>query len=50
MPTIENSSGSARLDGAAVTWAREALRFTPATRSGSPVSACKGFRVNFTLH
>jgi len=49
-PTIESSSGSARLDGAALTWAREALSFTPATRSGSPVSACKGFRVNFTLH
>jgi protein TonB len=49
-PTIQSSSGSPRLDRAAVTWAREALRFTPATRGGSPVGACKGFRVNFTLH
>lgn len=49
-PVIEESSGSSRLDAAALLWAREALRFTPATRGGVPVSACKGFRVNFTLH
>ena len=48
-PTIESGSGSRRLDNAAVTWAREALRFTPATREGRPVSACKGFRVRFSL-
>jgi protein TonB len=49
-PVIDTSSGSARLDAAALTWAREALRFTPATRDGVAIAACKGFRVNFTLH
>ncbi len=49
-PVIDTSSGSARLDAAALTWAREALRFTPATRGGVAVAACKGFRVNFLLH
>lgn len=49
-PTIDRSSGSPRLDRAAVAWAREALRFTPATENGVAVAACKGFRVNFTLH
>jgi len=49
-PTIDKTSGSPRLDRAAVAWAREALRFTPATAGGVPVAACKGFRVNFTLH
>jgi protein TonB len=48
-PTIERSSGSRRLDAAAVLWAREALDFTPATRNGAAVAACKGFRVNFQL-
>jgi protein TonB len=49
-PAIQQSSGSPRLDAAALKWAREALRFTPATRGGVPISACKGFRVNFKLH
>jgi TonB family protein len=49
-PAIETTSGSARLDAAALNWAREALRFTPATQGGAPVAACKGFRVTFTLH
>lgn len=48
-PGVERSSGSPRLDRAAVRWAGEALRFTPATVDGVPVAACKGFRVNFTL-
>jgi protein TonB len=48
-PTVEASSGFARLDAAAVQWAREALRFTPATREGVAVPACKGFRVRFNL-
>jgi protein TonB len=48
-PTIERSSGSRRLDNAALQWAREALTFTPATLNGAPVSDCKGFRVNFNL-
>jgi protein TonB len=49
-PVIRSSSGSSRLDAAALKWAREALRFTPATRGGVAVAACKGFRVKFTLH
>ncbi len=49
-PAILTSSGSPRLDAAALKWASEALRFTPATRGGVPIAACKGFRVNFTLH
>lgn len=48
-PTMLRSSGSRHLDAAALAWAREAMEFTPATRNGSPVSACKGFRVNFSL-
>lgn len=48
-PVIERGSGSRRLDAAALQWAGEALAFTPATRNGSPVAACKGFRVNFRL-
>ena len=49
MPRVEASSGSRRLDAAAIAWAREALQFTPAQRDGVAVPACKGFRVNFTL-
>jgi protein TonB len=49
-PVIEGTSGSPRLDAAAISWAREALRFKPATRDGVAVAACKGFRVNFQLH
>jgi TonB family protein len=48
-PVIQTSSGSSRLDAAALRWASEALRFTPATERGAPVAACKGFRVNFKL-
>lgn len=48
-PQVERSSGSRRLDEAALAWVREALVFTPATRNGEAVTACKGFRVNFTL-
>jgi TonB family protein len=48
-PSIQTSSGSPRLDAAALAWVREALRFTPATERGVPVAACKGFRVNFRL-
>jgi protein TonB len=49
-PTLATSSGFARLDSAALQWAREALRFTPAQRDGKAVSACKGFRVTFRLN
>lgn len=48
-PVVERSAGSRHLDAAAVRWASEALVFTPATRDGAPVPACKGFRVNFSL-
>ena len=49
LPSIETSSGYRRLDEAAIRWARESLRFTPATRDGVAIPACKGFRVNFNL-
>ena len=49
-PVIQATSGSARLDAAALKWASEALRFTAATERGVPVGACKGFRVHFRLH
>jgi periplasmic protein TonB len=48
-PTLQESSGYKRLDKAAVRWASESLRFTPATRDGVAVAACKGFRVKFDL-
>jgi protein TonB len=48
-PVIQRTSGSRQLDAAAVRWASEALAFTPATRNGAAVAACKGFRVNFSL-
>lgn len=48
-PAVQRSSGSRRLDAAAVKWASEALAFTPATQNGAAISACKGFRVNFRL-
>src|SRR5262249_29285260 len=48
-PAIRRSTGSPRLDGAAVRWASEALRFQPATRDGAAVAACQGFRVVFDL-
>lgn len=50
VPTIQTTSGYKRLDQAAIRWAREALRFTPATENGVGVSACKGFRVLFNLN
>lgn len=48
-PSVKTSSGSRRLDAAAVKWAGEALVFTPATRNGAAVSACREYRVRFTL-
>lgn len=49
-PQVVTPSSSPLLDTAAVTWAGEALRFTPATRGGVAVASCKDFRVNFKLH
>ncbi|HLQ11980.1 MAG TPA: TonB family protein [Steroidobacteraceae bacterium] len=48
-PALQSSSGYPRLDAAALKWAREALRFTPAQQDGKAVPACKGFRVSFKL-
>lgn len=48
-PAVERGSGSRRLDAAAVSWAREALVFTPARRDGVPEPACRSFRVVFQL-
>jgi protein TonB len=50
LPVIQSSSGYKRLDQAAIRWAREALRFNPATENGAGVRACKGFRVVFNLN
>jgi TonB family protein len=49
-PRVVTASRYRLLDDAAIAWAGEALRFTPATRGGIAVGACKDFRVNFTLH
>lgn len=49
-PGVVSGSRHRLLDEAAVKWAAEALRFTPATRDGAAIAACKEFRVNFTLH
>jgi TonB family protein len=48
-PAIQRSSRSPRLDDAAIRWAAGALEFTPATRNGAAVPACKDFRVVFNL-
>ena len=48
-PQVQRSSGHARLDAAAIAWAREALTFIPAAENGVPVASCKGFRVRFAL-
>ncbi|MET0292933.1 MAG: TonB family protein [Steroidobacteraceae bacterium] len=49
LPTVVAGSGHARLDAAAVAYARESLRFRVATENGQPVDACRNLRVNFTL-
>lgn len=50
VPVVIAGTAHPRLDAAAQAWASQALRFTPATRDGAPVAACKGFRVRFRLH
>lgn len=50
VPRVVTASRFRALDEAAVAWAGEALRFTPATKGGTAVGACKDFRVNFRLH
>lgn len=47
-PTVRRSSGSSRLDEAAVKWASHA-RFFPGTADGRPVESCFNFAVKFVL-
>jgi protein TonB len=47
-PKLEKSSGSARLDEAAVKYATK-TRWAPATESGKPVQFCSNFNVKFVL-
>ncbi|MGB6451659.1 MAG: energy transducer TonB [Steroidobacteraceae bacterium] len=47
-PQVQRSSGSVRLDEAAVKWASHA-RFHPETSDGRAVQSCLSFRVKFEL-
>ncbi len=47
-PRVQRSSGSSRLDEAAVKWASHA-RAIPATEDGKPVAGCVPFAVKFVL-
>ena len=47
-PKVEKSSGSSRLDEAAVRWATH-VRVTPATLNGQPAAGCAAFNVVFKL-
>jgi protein TonB len=47
-PTVGKSSGSSRLDEAAVSWASHA-RFVLGTLNGKPIADCTAFRVTFKL-
>jgi TonB family protein len=47
-PKLEKSSGSARLDEAAVKYATK-TRWAPATEAGKPVQFCSNFNVKFVL-
>jgi TonB family protein len=49
-PRVVTGSRFRALDEAAIVWASEALRFTPATKGGTATGACKDFKVNFRLH
>jgi len=49
-PHVVTGSRFRALDEAAIRWAAEALRFTPATKGGAATGACKEFKVNFRLH
>lgn len=50
-PTLDQSSGSASLDGGALKLARAGSgHYRPTTEDGQPVSSCYPFRVTFTLH
>ncbi len=47
-PSVQRSSGSSRLDEAAVKWASHA-RFFPETEDGRAIAACMSFNVKFVL-
>jgi periplasmic protein TonB len=47
-PTVQKSSGSTRLDEAAVRWGTH-VRMKPATLDGKPVEGCKELLVKFVL-
>ena len=49
-PRVVTGSRFRALDDAAILWAAEALRFTPATKGVKATGACKEFKVNFRLH
>jgi periplasmic protein TonB len=49
-PTIARSSGSSRLDGAAIRYARATSgHFRPETRNGTPVTVCTQLPIKFQL-
>jgi TonB family protein len=49
-PSIEDSTGSSRLDGAAVNLAKAGSgHYRPSTDDGRPVDSCYAFRVRFNL-
>lgn len=48
LPTVAKSSGSPRLDEAAVKWAAHA-RYHPGTSDGRPIQSCTYFKVRFEL-
>ena len=47
-PTVQNSSGNASLDEAALKWAKRA-RWAPGTEDGKPAAMCSMFNVRFKL-
>ncbi len=50
LPTLVQSSGSARLDNGAINLARAGTgHYRPTTEDGQPVPSCYSFRISFTL-
>jgi protein TonB len=47
--TVEKSSGSSRLDQAAITWVIQNWRYEPATKNGIPVATTTEAAVKFDL-
>ena len=47
-PTVQNTSGNASLDEAALKWAKRA-RWAPGTEDGKPATMCSMFNVRFKL-